>query len=76
MREGIPDRLVAPWLQTFPFGRMTMTRIGTSDLDVFPLVFGGNVFGWTADRDRSFELLDAFHAGGGNLIDTADGYSH
>ena len=37
-----------------------MSRIGTSDLDVFPLAFGGNVFGWTADRDTSFALLDAF----------------
>jgi aryl-alcohol dehydrogenase-like predicted oxidoreductase len=55
--------------------RTTMTRIGTSDLDIFPLALGGNVFGWTADRDRSFALLDAFHAGGGNLLDTADGYS-
>lgn len=53
-----------------------MTRIGNSDLDVVPLALGGNVFGWTADRERSFEILDAFHAGGGNLIDTADGYSH
>lgn len=52
-----------------------MTRIGTSDLDVFPLALGGNVFGWTADRNASFEILDAFHAGGGNFIDTADSYS-
>lgn len=52
-----------------------MTRIGSSDLDVFPLALGGNVFGWTADRDASFEILDAFHAGGGNFIDTADSYS-
>ena len=52
-----------------------MTRIGTSDLDVFPLALGGNVFGWTADRDESFRILDAFHAGGGNFIDTADSYS-
>jgi len=53
-----------------------MTRIGTSDLDIFPLVLGGNVFGWTADQDTSFALLDGFVAGGGQLIDTADGYSH
>lgn len=53
----------------------TMTLLGTSDLDVFPLALGGNVFGWTADRDASFEILDAFVAGGGNFIDTADGYS-
>ena len=53
-----------------------MTRIGNSDMDIFPLVFGGNVFGWTADHDTSFALLDGFVAGGGQLIDTADGYSH
>ncbi|WP_431803113.1 aldo/keto reductase [Microbacterium sp. bgisy203] len=52
-----------------------MTRIGHSELDVFPLALGGNVFGWTADRDESFAILDAFHAGGGNFIDTADSYS-
>ena len=52
-----------------------MTRIGASDLDIFPLVFGGNVFGWTADRQTSFALLDAFLDGGGTLVDTADGYS-
>ncbi|AXL12845.1 aldo/keto reductase [Microbacterium foliorum] len=52
-----------------------MTRIGNSDLDVFPLSLGGNVFGWTADRDASFAVLDAFVAGGGDFIDTADVYS-
>lgn len=52
-----------------------MTRIGNSDLDVFPLALGGNVFGWTADRDTSFAVLDAFRAGGGDFIDTADSYS-
>jgi aryl-alcohol dehydrogenase-like predicted oxidoreductase len=52
-----------------------MTRIGNSDLSVLPLSLGGNVFGWTADRDTSFEILDAFHAGGGDFIDTADSYS-
>lgn len=52
-----------------------MTRIGTSDLDVFPLSLGGNVFGWTADRDTSFAVLDAFVAGGGDFVDTADSYS-
>lgn len=53
----------------------SMTRIGTSDLSVFPLSLGGNVFGWTADRDTSFAVLDAFVAGGGDFVDTADGYS-
>ncbi|HXH36441.1 MAG TPA: aldo/keto reductase [Plantibacter sp.] len=51
------------------------TTLGTSELSVFPLNLGGNVFGWTADRQTSFDLLDAFTAGGGNFIDTADGYS-
>jgi len=52
-----------------------MTLLGSSDLDVHPIALGGNVFGWTADRDSSFEILDAFTAGGGDFIDTADGYS-
>lgn len=52
-----------------------MTRIGTSDLTVFPLALGGNVFGWTADEETSHDVLDAFVAGGGNFIDTADVYS-
>jgi aryl-alcohol dehydrogenase-like predicted oxidoreductase len=51
------------------------TTLGTSDLSVFPLNLGGNVFGWTADRQTSFDILDAFVASGGNFIDTADGYS-
>ncbi len=54
---------------------LVMTRIGTSDLDVLPLSLGGNVFGWTADRDASFAVLDAFVDGGGDFIDTADSYS-
>jgi aryl-alcohol dehydrogenase-like predicted oxidoreductase len=40
------------------------------------LCFGGNVFGWTADENRSFELLDALLASGLNFVDTADSYSH
>lgn len=39
------------------------------------LVLGGNVFGWTADPDTSFAVLDAFYAAGGRMIDTAEGYS-
>jgi len=46
-----------------------------ADLDVFPLCLGGNVFGWTADREQSFAVLDAYAAAGGNFIDTADSYS-
>ncbi|OJX71020.1 MAG: alcohol dehydrogenase [Micrococcales bacterium 73-13] len=52
-----------------------MVRIGERGPEIFPLVLGGNVFGWTADRDASFEILDAFVAGGGTMIDTAEGYS-
>jgi aryl-alcohol dehydrogenase-like predicted oxidoreductase len=50
-------------------------RLGSTDLQIAPLVLGGNVFGWTADRDASFAVLDAFVAGGGTMIDTADVYS-
>ncbi len=52
-----------------------MTALGNSDLDVFPLNLGGNVFGWTADREVSFAVLDAYAAAGGNFVDTADTYS-
>lgn len=52
-----------------------MVRIATTEIDVFPLNLGGNVFGWTADEQTSFEILDAFVEAGGNFIDTADGYS-
>ncbi|MFC5748745.1 aldo/keto reductase [Actinomadura rugatobispora] len=45
------------------------------DLDVYPLALGGNVFGWTADREESFAVLDAYAGGGGNFVDTADTYS-
>ena len=54
---------------------MTLRRLGRSDLTVAPLAFGGNVFGWTADRATSFALLDACVAAGIGLIDTADVYS-
>ena len=54
---------------------MTLRRLGSTDLKLSPLVLGGNVFGWTADRAASFAVLDAFVAGGGQMIDTADVYS-
>ncbi|MGY3041331.1 aryl-alcohol dehydrogenase-like predicted oxidoreductase [Rhodanobacter sp. TND4EL1] len=53
---------------------MHMRQLGNSPLSIAPLAFGGNVFGWSADEKRSFELLDAFVDAGGNLIDTADVY--
>jgi aryl-alcohol dehydrogenase-like predicted oxidoreductase len=43
-------------------------------MDVYGLCLGGNVFGWTADREESFAVLDAYVAAGGNFIDTADTY--
>lgn len=49
--------------------------LGRSGLSISPLMLGGNVFGWTVDEATSFAVLDAFVAGGGNAIDTADGYS-
>jgi len=52
-----------------------MTKLGRTDLDVFPLCLGANVFGWTADKDASFAVLDAYAAAGGNFIDTADVYT-
>ena len=55
---------------------MDKRPLGLSALKVVPLAFGGNVFGWTADEKMSFALLDAFVEAGGNLVDTADVYSH
>ncbi len=54
---------------------MYQRKLGKSGLEVAPLAFGGNVFGWTATEATSFKLLDAFVAAGFNLIDTADSYS-
>ncbi|MEU4654025.1 aldo/keto reductase [Streptomyces sp. NPDC023723] len=53
----------------------SLHRLGSTDLHVFPLALGGNVFGWTADEDQSFAVLDAYTAAGGNFVDTADAYS-
>lgn len=50
-------------------------KLGRSGLTTAPLAFGGNVFGWTANENTSFRLLDHFVASGFNLIDTADVYS-
>ena len=55
---------------------MTRRKLGNSGLEVAPLAFGGNVFGWTADQPTSFQLLDAFLDAGFNLVDTADVYSN
>ncbi|MDT0487827.1 aldo/keto reductase [Streptomyces doebereineriae] len=52
-----------------------LRKLGSSDLEVFPLSLGGNVFGWTADESQSFAVLDGYAAAGGNFLDTADSYS-
>lgn len=54
---------------------MQKRTIGTSSLQVAPLMFGGNVFGWTIDEATSFSILDAFVDAGLDFIDTADVYS-
>jgi aryl-alcohol dehydrogenase-like predicted oxidoreductase len=55
--------------------RMRMRKLGATDLEIAPLVLGGNVFGWTVDRETSFAILDAALEAGFNAIDTADVYS-
>jgi aryl-alcohol dehydrogenase-like predicted oxidoreductase len=52
-----------------------MVQLGRSDLEVFRVCLGGNVFGWTADERQSFAVLDAYVEAGGNFIDSADSYS-
>ena len=54
---------------------MNSRALGNTGIQVAPLVLGGNVFGWTVDESRSFELLDSAAAAGLNTIDTADSYS-
>ncbi|HEU0158336.1 MAG TPA: aldo/keto reductase, partial [Hyphomicrobiaceae bacterium] len=54
---------------------MDKRKLGNSGLAIAPLIFGSNVFGWTADEATSFKLLDAFLAAGFDCIDTADVYS-
>ncbi|MEK1925887.1 MAG: aldo/keto reductase, partial [Rhizobium giardinii] len=54
---------------------MEKRTLGRTGLSIAPLVFGGNVFGWTADEKTSFQLLGAFFAAGFNAVDTADAYS-
>ncbi|RPE14180.1 aldo/keto reductase [Chitinophaga lutea] len=54
---------------------MEKRTLGNSGLSIAPLMFGGNVFGWTADEKTSFQLLDAFTDAGFNAVDTADTYT-
>ena len=52
-----------------------MAKLRGIDAEIFPLVLGGNTFGWTSDESVSDQVLDAYTEAGGNLIDTADVYS-
>lgn len=71
-----PDRSwpPVPLIRTVDPYVTELRTLGSSDLAVSPLCLGGNVFGWTADSTRSFAVLDAYLAAGGNFIDTADSY--
>ena len=55
---------------------MPRSPLGSSALELSPLVLGGNVFGWTADEAASFDILDAYVAAGGNAVDVADAYPY
>ena len=52
-----------------------MAKISSTDLDVYPIALGGNVFGWTSNEEESFAVLDGYASAGGNFVDTADVYS-
>jgi aryl-alcohol dehydrogenase-like predicted oxidoreductase len=54
---------------------METRRLGRSDLQIAPLMLGGNVFGWNVDEATAFAILDAFVDAGCNAIDTANSYS-
>ena len=62
-------------MMTRRLGSSNLDRVGNENLEIVPLVFGGNVFGWTADEATSFRLLDAFVDRGFDAVDTADVYS-
>ena len=55
---------------------MEKRTLGTTDLQTLPIIFGGNVFGWTLDEAESFRILDEFIDLGFNMIDTSNNYSH
>src|SRR4051794_36783855 len=62
------------WPRQPPSSFRRVAVLGRTDLDVFPLCLGGNVFGWTADERESHAVLDAYADAGGNFIDTANSY--
>lgn len=54
---------------------MEKRKLGRTSIRIAPIAFGGNVFGWTVDEKKAFELLDAFIGAGFDMIDTANSYS-
>jgi aryl-alcohol dehydrogenase-like predicted oxidoreductase len=68
-------RIALPCRRNKGGSAMEMRRLGRTDLSIAPVVFGGNVFGWTTDAKTAFALLDRFFAAGFDAIDTADSYS-
>jgi aryl-alcohol dehydrogenase-like predicted oxidoreductase len=70
--KTVPSTDVA--LAELPEHGVDMASLGRTDLDVFPICLGGNVFGWTADEPQSRAVLDAYVGAGGNFIDTANSY--
>lgn len=77
MQESFAPRSHRPALATlfFPESAMEYQTLGRSELTTAPLIFGGNVFGWTLDEPASFRMIDAWLDAGFNMIDTADVYS-
>lgn len=55
---------------------MKKVQLENTDIEITPIIFGGNVFGWTLNEEESFRILDAFVARGFNAIDTANNYSY
>lgn len=79
VNESASDRVNSTHLQQASRKKinrfMKKRKLGDTDLAIAPIVFGGNVFGWTINKKQSFEMLDEFAAAGFNAIDTADVYS-
>ena len=73
--QELPKAVVAPVTPLKRKNAMNMRRLGHTNLMTFPLIFGGNVLGWTLDTPSSFAVLDAFVGAGGNMVDTANVYS-
>jgi len=55
---------------------MKKVQLGNTKIEISPIIFGGNVFGWTLNEEESFRILDAFIDKGFNAIDTANNYSY